>query len=234
MAFRLERTTSVAASLVVADLEPARQLIMRHLVRYLVQRHGAALRDHPATQAIGGRATPLEFGVTWFRRSVQGKFLTDPSFPFRRKIMYDGIHRAIKAEWSQSWAESETGSALRKIVPTVGQALMPQDAKRGNRLDLLETARFITGHCHVGAFAVPWHIKEWAICPWCGDDFNTEYILWECRGLSYERRAFLRGAELREFESLGQCVLFFGLRIGRFLRAVGCLLVSMGASWGHM
>ena len=77
MAFRLERTTSVEASLVLAGLEPARQSVMRRLVRYLVRRHGATLRDDLASQAFGIRATLLELGVTWFRRSVQGKFLAD-------------------------------------------------------------------------------------------------------------------------------------------------------------
>ena len=233
MAFRLERTTSVEASLVMAGLEPARQSVMRHLVRHLVRRHGAALRDDLASQASGRRATPLELGVTWFRRSVQGKFLADSSFPFRRRIIYEGIDRAIKAEWSRRWAASETGSALREIVTTVGQAWTPRDTSTGSRLDLLERARFITGHCHVGAFAVPWHVDEWAICPWCGDDFTREHILWECRGLSHERRAFLGEVDSEEFESLGQFVLFYGLRIGRFLRAAGSLLVSMGASRGQ-
>ena len=107
------------------------------------------------------------------------------------------------------------------------------DASRGSRLDLLETARFITGHCHVGEFTVPWHVDEWAICPWCGDDFTREHILWECWGLSHERRAFLGEAESREFESLGQFVLLYGLCIGRFLRAAGSLLVLMGASRGQ-
>ena len=99
----------------------------------------------------------------------------------------------------------------------------------GNRLDLLVTARFIIGHCHVGAFALPWHTEEWVMCPWCGDDFTREHLLWECRGLSQERRVFLCGIKSREFESLEQCVLFYGSRIGRVLRAVGGLLASMGA-----
>ena len=126
------------------------------------------------------------------------------------------------------------GSTLRKIVLMVGQAWMPQDASRGNTLDLLETTRFIMGHCHVGAFAIPRHVEKWAICFWCGDDFMWEHILWQCRGPSHERRVFLQRAESREFKSLGQFVLFFGSRIGRFLRAAGGLLVSMGASRGHV
>ena len=108
---------------------------------------------------------------------MQGKFLADPPIPFHCMIIYEGIDRAIKAEWSRRWAVSETGSTLYEIVPMVGQAWMPRDASRGNRLDLLETARFIMGHCHVGAFAIPWHLEEWAICPWCDDDFTREHIL---------------------------------------------------------
>ena len=127
----------------------------------------------------------------WFRRSMQGKFLVDPPMPVCRKIIYQGIDRTLKAEWNRRWAASETGSALREIVPMVGQVWMPRDASGETKLDLLETARFITGHCHVGAFAIAWHVEEWAICPWCGDNFTREHIRWECRGLSHERRVFL-------------------------------------------
>ena len=81
---------------------------------------------------------------------------------------------AIKAERSRRWAASETGSTLQEIVLTVGQPWMPQDVSRGNRLHLLETTRFIMGHCHVGDFAVPWSVEEWAIYPWCSDDFRRE------------------------------------------------------------
>ena len=49
----------------------------------------------------------------------------------------------------------------------------------------------------------------------------------------HEQRAFLGEAESREFKSLGQFFLFYGLCIGRFLRAAGGLLVSMGASRGQ-
>ena len=101
-------------------LELARQSIMKHLVQYLVLMHGAALRDHPITQATGRRANPLELKGTWFWRSVQGKSLADPSFPFYCRIIYEGIDRAIKVKWSRRWAASKIGSALRKIVPTVG------------------------------------------------------------------------------------------------------------------
>lgn len=111
--------------------------------------------------------------------------------PFCRSIVYQAIDRATKAKQSWRRARSETGSTLHKIVPMVGQAWMPWDASRGNKLDLLETTRFIIGHCHMGAFVVQWHIEECAICPWCGNDSMRECILWECRGLSHELQTFL-------------------------------------------
>ena len=70
MALRLERTTSVEASLVVASLEPARHLIMRQLVRYIVRRHRSDLGEFTGTFSSSGRVTPFELGATWFHRSV--------------------------------------------------------------------------------------------------------------------------------------------------------------------
>ena len=170
----------------------------------------------------------MELGATWFHRSMQGTTLSDSALHLRRSLIYQGIDRALRAEWQRRWTASETGSALREIIPTVGVAWTPMDIGGGNRLDLLETTRFITGHCHVGAFALPWHTEEWVMCPWCGDDFTREHLLWECRGLSQERRVFLRGIESREFKSLEQCVMFYGSRIGRFLRVARVLLGSLG------
>ena len=64
MAFRLERTTCIEALLVVAGLEPARHLILRQLVRYLVRRHRADLREFSGTFSSSGRVTPFELGAT--------------------------------------------------------------------------------------------------------------------------------------------------------------------------
>ena len=94
-------------------------------------------------------------------------------------------------------------------------------------MDLIETSRFAMGHCHVGDFAVSWHMEEWVICPWCGDHFTREHIIWKCRGLSVERRVILRGMEMEELVKLERMILLHGTRIGRFLRAAGRLLGSM-------
>ena len=59
----------------------------------------------------------------------------------------------------------------------VGQAWRPRNVGRGRHLDLLEIARFAMGHCHVGGFALPWHMEEWVICPWWRDNFTWEHII---------------------------------------------------------
>ena len=97
----------------------------------------------------------------------------------------------------------------------------------GSRLDLLETVRFATRHCHVGAFSLLWHMEEWPICPWCGDDFNREHMICECRGLSQERRVILLVMEMGESVNLEHMILLHGTLIRRSLRAASRLLGSM-------
>ena len=83
MAFKLECTTSVEALLVVAGLEPARHLILRQLVLYIVRRHRADLGEFSGIFFSSGRVTPFELGATWFHRSVQGTTLSDSALHLR-------------------------------------------------------------------------------------------------------------------------------------------------------
>ena len=85
MAFRLERNTSVEASLALAGLEPPRSQIYRRLVRYLVRRRRTALVNFHGVESnsSNSRVTPLELGCSWFQRSVQGKTLST-SLPFHQ------------------------------------------------------------------------------------------------------------------------------------------------------
>ena len=78
MAFRLERTTSMEASLALAGLEPSRCHILRRLVHYLVRKHRTDLETFFGSQTHSSRVTPLELGATWFQRSVQWKTLLNP------------------------------------------------------------------------------------------------------------------------------------------------------------
>ena len=61
MAFRLERTVSVKASLATADLE-VRYLILKSLTRYLVQKHRANLEGFTRVQTCNSRVTPWNWG----------------------------------------------------------------------------------------------------------------------------------------------------------------------------
>ena len=60
MAFHLEWTIFVEAWLVVAGLDPARQSIMRHLVWYLVLRHGAGFERLPSCIGFWQTSDPLK------------------------------------------------------------------------------------------------------------------------------------------------------------------------------
>ena len=223
MAFRLESTTSVEAALVLAGLEPSRCHILRLLTRYIVRRHRETLRDFFSGEMRGSRVTPLELGCTWFRRSVWGKTLLTP-LARRRQTIYQGIDRALRAEWQRRWRESETGGALREALPRVGGAWMTRDTQRGSRVDPLMAARYLTGHCHIGAFDLSWYTEEWVACPWCGDEFSRDHMLWECRGLTEERHVLLRGIGSDRRGNLEWLASHFGSRIGRFTRAAGQLV----------
>ena len=53
-------------------------------------------------------------------------------------------------------------------MPEVGEVWRTRDAESGSRIDFLWTSRFLTGHCHVGAFALPWAVDEWVGVPGVG------------------------------------------------------------------
>ena len=125
------------------------------------------------------------------------------------------------------------GAGLREVVPIVGEVWTTLDVVQGQRADLLWAARFLIGHCHVGAFALPWHDDEWVACPWCGDDFTRDHMIWECRGLSHERRSLLRGIGEEKHGDLRWLALRYGSRIGWFARAAGRLIETVDVANGH-
>ena len=114
----------------------------------------------------------------------------------------------------------------------VGEAWTTRDAESGSRIDLLWTARFLTGNCHVGAFALPWSADEWVECPWCGDVFTRDHLLWECRGLFEERQRLLLRVD-SDSGSLRHLALYRGCRLGQYLRAAARLLEPVGVGVGH-
>ena len=85
-------------------------------------------------------------------------------------------------------------------------------------------AGFLTGHCHLGVFSIPWDPLERISCPLCGGEFSREHLLWNCTTVSEQREEFLsRGAEVWG-EDLGR-LAHSGLGcLSRFLLAIRPLL----------
>ena len=81
--------------------------------------------------------------------------------------------------------------------------------------------RFLTAHCHLGSFSVPWDPTEWTPCPLCGEDFTREHLVWECRGVTQERERLLGGVG--------------AARVGdwTWLARVSRFSVGEIHSWGH-
>ena len=114
----------------------------------------------------------------------------------------------------------EVGASLREALPTVGCAWRPEDAALGGRLDTTYAARFLTAHCHLGTFSVPWGPDEWALCPLCREDFTREHLVWECRGLTQERERLLGAVGAARVGDWVWLARARGYRLGRFIRTV--------------
>ena len=225
MAFRLERTTSSEAALALAGLPPARIHILRRLCRYMVRKDWGALADLAHDRLPPHHVSARELGWTWFQRSVVGRTLSIP-FPRTRGVIRRAMERALMSEWQARWSTVEVGASLREALPTVGCVWRPEDAELGGRLDITYAARFLTGHCHLGSFSVPWDPTEWAPCPLCGEDFTREHLVWYCRGVTQERERLLGvvgAARVGDWVWLARCR---GSRLGRFIREVIGLLES--------
>ena len=227
MAYRLERTTSVEASLALAGILPARQQILRRLLRYLWRRDRAALMatDGPIPER---HLLASELGRAFFQRSVRGCTIST-SIPPRRAIVLGGIDRALHAEWQRRWRSSTQGAALREVLPRVGTPWRQEEAtvRSGSTWDFTLVARFFTGHCHLGSFQPPWHEHEdLASCPFCDEVFTRAHLVWECRGVTDVRHACL-GELLPDSDDFVGWAHLLGSRAAglvRFLRSVGLMI----------
>ena len=230
MAFRLERTTSSEAALALAGVPPARVHILRRLCRYMVRKDWGALADFAHDRIPPHHLSAFEVGWTWFQRSVVGRTLSVP-FPRTRGVIRRAMDRALMLEWQARWSTVEVGASLREALPRVGCAWRPADAELGGRLDTTYAARFLTGHCHLGTFSVPWDPSEWALCPLCGEDFSREHIVWECRGLLLERTRLLGSAGVERVGDWVWLASTRGSRLGRFIRdVIGRVESAQGSS----
>ena len=60
---------------------------------------------------------------------------------------------------------------------------MPKDIAHCCRSEMVQVARFITGHCHLGNFCLPRedHSED---CPLCGEPYSRIHFLTECEALA--------------------------------------------------
>ena len=116
---------------------------------------------------------------------------------------------------------SETGRTLYTRMGVPGTGWQPEDAFRCPRPWIVMTARFLTGHCHLGAFSLPRgseeEEEEEIPCPLCEAVFSAEHLIWECPALAEERRDILGGARQRHEDDLQRLIFSSCATLGRFL-----------------
>ena len=161
--------------------------------------------------------TPDELGYAWFHRSVRGRTLHH-SLPGRRRLIRDGIERALAVECSLRWRASETGRQLYSVFPHAGGGgWHPDDADVARQQDLTMVARFLTGHYHLGPWAPIRDPNEFELCPLCGDIYSREHLIFECESLDPVRRDILGPVLGRSTRGLAWLARSACAPLGRFL-----------------
>ena len=120
----------------------------------------------------------------------------------------------------------EVGASLHEALPIVGCVWRPADVEIGGRLDVTYAARFLTAHCHLGSFAVPWHSTELAHCPLCGEVFSRVHLVWECSAVTQERERLLGRDGAARVGDWVWLASSRGSRLGRFVRDISSLVES--------
>ena len=100
--------------------------------------------------------------------------------PRRRRLIFEGVDRGLRLELQWSWEASDHDRLLYEVFPRVGREWQPLDIDWVPRRGVTLVARFLTGHCHLGGFSLPWDSLESVPCPLCGGEFSREHLLWEC------------------------------------------------------
>ena len=196
----------------------ARYHFLQFLVRYLVWRHKEALVTSSTDPIHCQRVSRLEWGRSWFQRSVCGRTLFDP-IPVHRQLIHRAIDWTLWAEWSKRWSNSQTRRGLRGVFPRADEAWMTLDAVRGGWATTFIASRFLVRHCHIGIFCVLWDPDERVVCPWCGDDFTHHHFICLCRGTSQERLILLKGVGPYRVGDLEWLASHFGYRIGQVIHS---------------
>ena len=176
MALGLEFTTSYDATLVMAHMRPAQYQILQRLLRFMIRKHRQLLFC-PQLEAWRFYASPQGIGGAWFRRNFR-QFSQHDLQAFRRKQLNRLVSRGLVAEWQRTWTNTECGQALKALLPTVREQWRAHPSLTRGQATLL--ARFMTGHCHLGRFSLPWHEEEDMIMCVCRELFSRHHLCFKC------------------------------------------------------
>ena len=123
---------------------------------------------------------------------------------------------------------ADTGRFLHDLFEDAGEAWMPEDIAHCRRPEMVQVARFMTGHCHLGNFCLPQedHSED---CPLCGEPYSRIHFLTECEALADLRSQWLAPSAWGR-GGLWGLVWHDCFRFGRFLMGVRDLISSLDGS----
>ena len=105
---------------------------------------------------------------------------------------------------------------------------MPEDIARCCRPEMVQVARFMTGHCHLGNFCLPQEDAS-EDCPLCGEPYSRIHFLSECEALGDLRSQWLAPSAWG-WGGLRGLVWHDCFRFGRFLMGVWDLISCLNGS----
>ena len=120
--------------------------------------------------------SPQGIGGAWFRRNSR-QFSQNVLRGQRRHQLSRLVDRGLVAEWQRTWPHTERGQALKALLPSVREQWRAHESLTRCQATML--ARFMTGHYHLGRFALPWHEEDdMAPCA-CGELFSRHHLYFE-------------------------------------------------------
>ena len=139
MAFGLEGSISIEASLAMAGLGPTRTHITRALVRYLCKCQCTALCHSLSLSIHRSYTTPVELGRAWLHQEVLRSMAIDLEHTHWR-VICESIHEALVVEWQRRWRSANTGRTLFGLLARVGEPWMPEDASCSGQMEMIPVA----------------------------------------------------------------------------------------------
>ena len=100
----------------------------------------------------------------------------------------------------------------------------PEDAATATRADITMVARFLTGHFHIGDWSPAWDLETLQDCPFYGEEYFREHLVWDCPILDSVRDTTVGSIGADRRGGLTLLARSGSALLGRFLRTIGDLL----------